>query len=284
MLIFIVVLCFAVACVACWLLFFPDSRESWQRSGLVRAARARKAATQWRTRHSATAARSSRGFLGAAWAGLKDHAHIATLAGLLVLTPPLMAWVFSGKGMLDGFEDSRRDANVQVSELLKGEQLVPPPALPPEIFAAAEVSQERPNLVSASRNWALLSDDYAQRLLRVFKIMKETHGYDMAILEGYRSPERQDMLASLGSNVTNAAAFQSYHQFGLAADCAFVRDGRLVISEKDPWAMKGYALYGEVAESMGLTWGGRWKMMDFGHTELRKPGVMAKGQRASAAR
>jgi peptidoglycan L-alanyl-D-glutamate endopeptidase CwlK len=35
-------------------------------------------------------------------------------------------------------------------------------------------------------------------------------------------------------------------------------------------------LYGEVAESVGLTWGGRWKMMDFGHTELRLPGVLKK--------
>ena len=52
----------------------------------------------------------------------------------------------------------------------------------------------------------------------------------------------------------------------------FLRDGKLVISEKDPWAMRGYELYGQVAESVGLTWGGRWKMMDFGHTELRTAG------------
>src|SRR4051812_12890526 len=129
-------------------------------------------------------------------------------------------------------------------------------------------------LVSASRNWTLMDQEYTQRLLLVFKIMKEQHGYDMAILEGYRSPERQNMLAGLGSSVTNAAAFQSWHQYGLAADCAFLRDGKLVISEKDPWAMRGYELYGQVAESVGLTWGGRWKMMDFGHTELRVPGVM----------
>lgn len=100
--------------------------------------------------------------------------------------------------------------------------------------------------------------------------MKERYGYDMAILEGYRSPERQNALARMGTSVTNATAFQSYHQFGLAADCAFRRDGKLVISEKDPWAMRGYQLYGEVAESLGLHWGGRWKMMDLGHIELRK--------------
>jgi peptidoglycan L-alanyl-D-glutamate endopeptidase CwlK len=130
--------------------------------------------------------------------------------------------------------------------------------------------------VSASRDWALLDKEYSQRLLQAFRIMKERHGYDMAILEGYRSPERQDALAAQGSSVTNAKAFQSWHQYGLAADCAFLRDGKLVISERDPWAMRGYQLFGEVAESLGLTWGGRWKMMDFGHTELRVDGVRKK--------
>ncbi|HAV36259.1 MAG TPA: peptidase M15, partial [Massilia sp.] len=33
---------------------------------------------------------------------------------------------------------------------------------------------------------------------------------------------------------------------------------------------------GEVAEQLGLTWGGRWKMMDLGHTELRLRGVMRR--------
>ena len=107
-------------------------------------------------------------------------------------------------------------------------------------------------------------------------IMKEKHGYEMVLLEGYRSPERQQKLAAMRPSVTNAAAFQSWHQYGLAADSAFLRNGRIVITEKDPWAMRGYQLYGEAAESVGLTWGGRWQMMDLGHTELRRPGVMKR--------
>jgi peptidoglycan L-alanyl-D-glutamate endopeptidase CwlK len=77
----------------------------------------------------------------------------------------------------------------------------------------------------------------------------------------------------MGGHVTNAGAWQSYHQYGLGADCAFLRDGKLVITEKDPWAMRGYELYGQVAERLGLVWGGRWRLMDFGHVEWRKPGV-----------
>jgi peptidoglycan L-alanyl-D-glutamate endopeptidase CwlK len=60
----------------------------------------------------------------------------------------------------------------------------------------------------------------------------------------------------------------SYHQYGLAADSAFFRDGKVVISERDPWAMRGYQLYGEIAAQVGLTWGGSWKMQDYGHVEL----------------
>jgi peptidoglycan L-alanyl-D-glutamate endopeptidase CwlK len=192
----------------------------------------------------------------------------------LVLIPTLLALLMRRPDMLPDYEPADTVVDAQVAALLKGEQLVPPAALPPLAFGTREVELVRPMLVDASRNWGLLRPEFSQRLLLVFKIMKEKYGYEMALLEGYRSPARQDMLAGMGSQVTNARAFQSWHQYGLAADCAFWRDGKLVISEKDPWAMRGYQLYGEVAESLGLTWGGRWTMMDFGHAELRMRGVM----------
>jgi peptidoglycan LD-endopeptidase CwlK len=93
------------------------------------------------------------------------------------------------------------------------------------------------------------------------------------LLEGYRSPERQTFLQNQGSNVTNAGAFQSYHQFGLAADCAFFRDGKLVISEQDPWALRAYQRYGELAQAAGLSWGGKWTLRDFGHIEQHRQGL-----------
>ena len=170
--------------------------------------------------------------------------------------------------MLEAYDDTS-PGNEHVAGLLMGEQLVPPPPLPPEVFVTAEVEMIRPMLSTADRRWEQMDAAFVQRLLKVFQIMKEQHGYQMALLEGYRSPERQTMLAAQGPQVTNAGAWQSYHQYGLAADCAFYKDGRLVISERDPWAMRGYELYGQVAESVGLTWGGRWRMLDLGHVELR---------------
>ena len=224
----------------------------------------------WRERGAGLAA-ASRAWLGRsrAW----------WLSALLLLVPALLTWVWLGwrPHQADAFDDSDLGVNAQVSELLRGEQLVPPPPLPPEVFTTAEVEVLRPMLSSADRRWEHMDADFVQTLLRVFKVMKEVHGYDMALLEGYRSPERQARLAALGGHVTQAGAFRSYHQYGLAADCAFLRDGKIVISERDPWAMKGYELYGQVARSVGLTWGGAWRTLkDYGHTELRRPGVLGR--------
>jgi peptidoglycan L-alanyl-D-glutamate endopeptidase CwlK len=196
-------------------------------------------------------------------------------AVLLVAAPTLLVFGLRGPAIFD-FGDEERMTERQIAILLEGEQLVPPPPLPPAVFTTREVEQVRPDIVHASRNWRLLDAEFTQRLLVVFKLMEERHGYRMALIEGYRSPERQARLFEQGSHVTQARANMSYHQHGLAADLAFFRDGKVVISERDPWAMRGYELYGEIAEQVGLTWGGRWKMRDLGHVELRRKGVLGR--------
>lgn len=195
--------------------------------------------------------------------------------GVLIALPIILLVLLRQEINIGSFADSNRGGDAVIASLLAGERLVPPPALPPESFTTAEVLAERPALGSASRDWNLLDASFEQRLLHVFQRMRDL-GYEMVLLEGYRSPERQNSLAAMGNNVTNAKAFQSYHQFGLAADSAFLREGKIVISERDPWAMRGYQLYGQEAEAMGLVWGGRWKMMDFGHVELRAPRNLPK--------
>lgn len=249
----IVALYFALACALMGWLVFPEASRRWL--------------ARWRPRALGQAGRAAPRH---AW----GHPAVWALAVLALATPALVVAWLSGRGQsLEAFDDARAPGNALVGTLFQGEQLVPPPPLPPEVFTSAEVEVVRPMLSSADRRWEQMDPEFVQRLLMVFKIMKEEHGYDMALLEGWRSPERQARLAQMGSSVTNAGAWQSYHQYGLGADCAFLRDGKLVITEKDPWAARGYELYGEVAERMGLTWGGRWRMMDLGHVEWRKPGV-----------
>jgi peptidoglycan L-alanyl-D-glutamate endopeptidase CwlK len=272
MFLFSVLMYFVLACVGAWLALFPAGREV---VALSTTALFRRVGQQLGgrclagIRQVAATGRGAGGGLRQLLRFLQRRYLLILSAAVLLTVPPMLALMLSGRDMLGGFDSDSRAINDQVAELLKGEQLTMPAPLPPPAFSTVEVTLVRPMLDGANRNWLLLDPEFARRLLLVFKIMKEVHGYDMAILEGYRSPERQNALAAAGSSVTNARAFQSYHQFGLAADCAFLRDGKLVISEKDPWTMRGYRLYGEVAEAAGLRWGGRWTMMDFGHAELR---------------
>lgn len=171
---------------------------------------------------------------------------------------------------LDPLAASDMDRQAHIQSALNPERLVPPQALPPSMF----IGSERPALETADRDWGRLDPRFTQPVLRVLARLQE-RGYSFVLLEGYRSPERQEKLANLGSHVTSARAFQSKHQFGLAVDLAPVRDGRLVISERDPWALRAYMVLGEETEKAGLTWGGRWWFKDYGHVEAAGPVVAA---------
>ncbi len=209
------------------------------------------------------------------WSWARSNRLVIGLSAVAVILPVVGAVLLSMTRPMAGFEDKAEVRDPVLAALLDGEHLVPPPALPPEVFVTAELQAERPEIASASRDWTLMDGEFRQRILVLFQQMSE-RGYELALLEGYRSPERQAQLAAMGPHVTRAGAFQSYHQFGLAADLAFLRGGKIVISERDPWAMEGYRLLGERAEALGLTWGGRWKLMDFGHVELRRAGVLGR--------
>jgi hypothetical protein len=79
-----------------------------------------------------------------------------------------------------------------------------------------------------------------------------------------------------GPRVTNALPGQSWHQFGRALDCyiespatsrALWRERRADGDEFGA-AAKLYDRFGRLSESLGLTWGGRWALGDYGHVQL----------------
>lgn len=218
------------------------------------------------------AGHSAGGFVGRLWAWAHAHALICSIGVVLLVGVPLAAAGLRLMFPASSYDHTlSRPIDERVAELLQGEMLVAPPPLPPEMFTTREVEQVRPMTATASRQWELLDEGFRNRLLMVFKVMREQHGYELVLLEGYRSPERQAALAALGPSVTQAGPLESLHQHGMAADCAFVKNGKIVISERDAWAMRGYELYGEVARSLGLTWGGDWRTLkDYGHIEWRR--------------
>ena len=90
-------------------------------------------------------------------------------------------------------------------------------------------------------------------------------GYPIQVFEGYRSPQRQDELFSQGRSrpgaiVTRAKSWQSLHQYGLAADIAFMIDGK--------WSWEGaFDKLVPIFQRCGLEWYGTG---DAGHYQLLK--------------
>lgn len=263
-----------VAVIACILV--ATRGHAWLRSATLQQSAAGRADAKWHLAraqlHDASWAvyqrlRHFTSFAGSRWLGLG-------LAAAIAAALPPSAYLMRQIHAYDGYDETTaaRREDARITRLLQGELLVAPTPLPPALFAGGDVEEAYPLAVQASRDWQLLDASFRQRLLLAYRLMEQRHGYRMVLIEGYRSPARQDQLAALGTHVTRARANQSYHQFGLAADSAFLRQGRVVVSERDPWAMAGYRHFGEVAREVGLTWGGDWKsIQDYGHVELRRP-------------
>ena len=259
------------------LLLVPAARaQAWR--GLVRGQLRWRAWQHRQTQVAHSVSQQARTHGSQGWELLRRQAWPLGLALLALLLVPAALLLLRQQMPADTFDHRlERPRDARIAALLMGEQLVPPPTLPPELFLQRELEQARPLVRSANREWALLDAEFRQRLLVVFQILKERHGYEAVLIEGYRSPERQAALQALGPQVTQAGAFESYHQHGLAADIAFLRAGRIAISERDPYAMQGYQLLGEAAVSVGLTWGGAWRSLkDYGHVELRRAGVLRR--------
>jgi len=109
-----------------------------------------------------------------------------------------------------------------------------------------------------------LAPEFAEMLRRFEDALRDA-GIEGQMACGLRSAEEQRRLYAMGRRgiageriVTRAKPGYSYHNFGLAADYAV---GHLSAEEREK--------FGALAESAGLTWGGRWRMRDYGHVEWR---------------
>ena len=291
-----VLLLFVALSLAAWLLLFDDARARvaaqlarWQRAVDARATLgwSRTATTAGATTRQASAGAGR--LLRAAY-----HYRLWLLgAAVLIAVPPLLILALRQRVQLDSYDATLAPAeDDRILQLLRGERLAPPPPLPPEVFLAAEaelipgapgtmtapataatgntIAPER--LGSADRRWEQIHPEFQQRVLALYRVMEEQHGYRMVLVEGFRSAQRQAELAAKGGSVTRAGAGQSCHQYGMAVDSALYRDGKLQWDMRDPWVRRGYFLYGELAQQVGLEWGGSWRSIkDYVHLEWKAP-------------
>lgn len=83
-----------------------------------------------------------------------------------------------------------------------------------------QINVEKPN-----RNTSLLAPFFEKKVLDMLEDCKN-NGLHLHVFEAHRSPERQNYLYSQGRTrdgkiVTNAKAWESWHQLSLAVDCVF---------------------------------------------------------------
>ncbi len=104
-------------------------------------------------------------------------------------------------------------------------------------------------------------------------------GIRVKLVCGYRSIEEQNRLYAQGRTapgkvVTKARGGYSWHNFGLAADYAFVVDGQLTCNGS-------WNVFGRVARECGLEWGGDFKgFPDRPHVQWRKGRTLAEMRRS----
>jgi len=91
----------------------------------------------------------------------------------------------------------------------------------------------------------------------------ESKGIKLAIVEAYRTPAKQNEYRSMGAKYTRSKGGFSKHQYGLAIDVVPIVNTKAVWDNKMLWKR-----IGTIGESLGLTWGGRWRTpYDPGHFE-----------------
>lgn len=101
----------------------------------------------------------------------------------------------------------------------------------------------------------------ALKVQQVIELAKQ-EGYTLTPVQTLRTFAEQDKLYKQRPRVTKAKGGQSYHNYGLAVDLAFVVNGKI------SWEEKLYKNIGRWASQIGLTWGGTWKFVDYPHVQL----------------
>ena len=123
-------------------------------------------------------------------------------------------------------------------------------------------------------------DPEFRRKLELFEKRLLESGIRVKLVSGYRSFEEQNRLYALGRTkpggiVTKARGGYSWHNFGLAADYAFISGGQLTWD--GPWK-----IFGRIARECGLEWGGDWrKFPDRPHVQWRRGKTLAEMRRTA---
>jgi peptidoglycan L-alanyl-D-glutamate endopeptidase CwlK len=113
-----------------------------------------------------------------------------------------------------------------------------------------------------------LHPEFKKRRDKILRAIR-SQGYEIAEHKGMRTFAEQAHLYEKGRSrpgniVTNARPGRSWHNYGLASDLVFLKNGKWSWSEEHPWE-----LIGKYAKEYGLKWGGDFrKLKDRPHVQF----------------
>ena len=98
--------------------------------------------------------------------------------------------------------------------------------------------------------------------------LADAHDIRVAPFAMLRTAEEQHRLFLEGKSACDGYIKKSAHQSWLACDLAILNDDGTDFL----WIDTRYDKFGELAEKLGLTWGGRWNTLgDIYHVEFKEP-------------
>lgn len=106
-----------------------------------------------------------------------------------------------------------------------------------------------------------VNPQWAATVKRILSKLRDK-GIPAVVVEVYRSPARAALMKATGKSKNGV---KSKHTIGKAADIAFEKNGKLSWDVDPAW----WSLLGSLAEAEGAVWGGRWRMRDYNHIEMR---------------
>jgi peptidoglycan L-alanyl-D-glutamate endopeptidase CwlK len=132
---------------------------------------------------------------------------------------------------------------------------------------------------------SLVHPDIQKRWLGVRDEFYKDHGLQIRVTSGYRNFTEQMGLYALGrarlpsgvwevvdmrKKVTDARGGESYHNFGLAVDSAFMGDDPYLSKMPTPESDILWANFGKIGKSWGFEWGGDWQKKKLDRPHLQK--------------
>lgn len=187
---------------------------------------------------------------------------------------------------IDGPATTRATAAFQIANSVNNDGIVGEETLRAAITDGFEGFESRTPVaepvVIEDKNLARLNGCHPQLREKVSTLvgLAANEGFTLRVVQGARTFEEQDRLFrqwrdgrdndgdgrvdEADERVTRAAGGQSNHNYGVAADLAFVVDNKV------SWDDSLYSNIGRWARTCGLDWGGDWKgFKDLPHVELR---------------